>query len=239
MHINRNKLFLFSFLIYIYSSIAYADITSVKKSLDIYFPNKEIKVLKKIPYLQLYEITIDNQLFYVDEKVIYFFSGHLFNLKTQKNITTERLQEINESRQVNLDSLPLEYAIKEIKGNGKRTIIIFSDPNCGYCKRLEKELAHVNDVTIYTLLYPILEGSKEISKAIWCSDDKLESWRGFMLNGKTPTGKNCSTPIDAVLETGKSYGFNSTPTIIFANGTVVPGMISTEMIEQELDKSIQ
>tara|TARA_Y100001960_G_scaffold193866_1_gene202959 strand:- start:2310 stop:3020 length:711 start_codon:yes stop_codon:yes gene_type:complete len=235
----RNKLFFFSLLIYIYSSIACADETLLKKSLSPYFPNKEIKVLKKIPSLQLYEIAIDDQLFYVDEKGVYFFSGYLFNLETQKNITEERLQEINNSRQLNIDSLPLKQAIKEIKGNGKRKIIIFSDPNCGYCKRLEKELTHINNVTIYTLLYPILKGSKEISEAIWCSDNKLESWREFMLNGKIPTRKKCNTPIDTILETGKSYGFNSTPTIIFTNGKVIPGMISAEMIEKELNKYIK
>tara|TARA_Y100001936_G_scaffold244586_1_gene285200 strand:- start:13255 stop:13938 length:684 start_codon:yes stop_codon:yes gene_type:complete len=222
-------------LIFICSNIVYADESTLKKSLSPYFPNKEIKVLKKIPSLQLYEITIDNQLFYVDEKAVYFFSGHLFNLNTQKNITAERIQEINNSRRLNINSLPLEFAIKEVKGNGKRKIVIFSDPNCGYCKRLEKELIHISNVTIYTLLYPILEGSKEISEAIWCSDSKLESWHNFMLNGKRPTEKNCETPINTILKTGKDYGFNSTPTIIFSNGSVVPGMISSEMIEKELN----
>jgi thiol:disulfide interchange protein DsbC len=233
MHI---KLFLFSLLIYMFSNIAHADEASLKKSLSTHFPNEKIEVLNKIPSLQLYEVTVGGQLFYIDEEANYFFSGQLIDLKNQRNITKERLQEIRNARRVDINSLPLEHAIKEVKGNGKRKLVIFSDPNCGYCKRLEKELIHINNVTIYTLLYPILRGSKEISKAIWCSDNKLESWNNFMLNGTAPTGKNCEAPIETLLQTGKKYGFNSTPTIVFANGTVVPGMISAKVIEKKLNE---
>ena len=145
MHI---KLFLFSLLIYIFSNIAHADEASLKKSLSIYFPNEEIKVLKKIPSLQLYEVTVGDKLFYIDKKANYLFSGQLLDLKNERNITEERLQEIRSARRVDINSLPLEYAIKEVKGNGKRKLVIFSDPNCGYCERLEKELLHINNVTI-------------------------------------------------------------------------------------------
>ena len=140
MHI---KILLPSLLIFIFSNIVHADETSLKKSLGPYLPNEKIEVLKKIPPLQLYEITVGDQLFYVDEKANYFFSGHLFDLKNKKNLTEERLQEIRSARKIDINSLPLEYAIKEIKGNGKRKLVIFSDPNCGYCKRLEKELIHI------------------------------------------------------------------------------------------------
>ena len=234
MHI---KILFFSLLIFIFSSVANADEASLKKSLTPYFPNEKIEVLKRVPSLQLYEITIGDQIFYVDEKAKYFFSGHLFDLKNEKNLTEERLQEIRNARKVDINSLPLEYAIQEVKGNGEHKLVIFSDPNCGYCKRLEKELIHINNVTIYTFLYPILKGSKRISEAIWCSDDKLKSWNNFMINGTTPTGKECNAPIDALLRTGKQHGFNSTPTIVFANGKTVPGMISAEIIEKKLNES--
>jgi len=234
MHI---KLLLFSLLTYIFSSIVHADEASLKKSLSTYFPNEKIEVLQKIPSLQLYEVMAGDQLFYVDEEANYFFSGYLFDLKNERNITKERLQEIRGARRVDINSLPLEYAIKEVKGNGERKLVIFSDPNCGYCKRLEKELVHINNVTIYTLLYPILNGSKEIAEAIWCSDNRQKSWNNFMFNGVRPTGTNCEAPIDILLQTGKKYGFNSTPTIIFTNGTIVPGMISAEMIEKKLNET--
>ena len=231
------KILFSSLLIFIFSSVANADEASLKRLLTPYFPNEKIEILKRIPSLQLYEITIGDHIFYVDEKAKYFFSGHLFDLKNEKNLTEERLQEIRNARKVDINSLPLEYAIQEVKGNGEHKLVIFSDPNCGYCKRLEKELIHINNVTIYTFLYPILKGSKEISEAIWCSDDKLKSWNSFMLNGTTPTGGNCDAPIDTLLKIGKQHGFNSTPTIVFANGKTVPGMISAEIIEKKLNES--
>lgn len=234
----HNKLFFLSILICLFSSIVHANEASLKKSLSTYFPNEKIEIIKKVPSLQLYEVVVGNQLFYVDEKVNYFFSGYLFDLKNEKNLTEERLREIKAKQRVDIDSLPLEHAIKEVKGNGKRKLVIFSDPNCGYCKRLEKELVQVSNVTIYTLLYPILNGSKEIAEEIWCSDNKFESWNNYMLNGVKPTGKSCETPINTLLQTGKKYGFNSTPTIVFANGTIVPGMIPAEMIEEKLNEPI-
>jgi thiol:disulfide interchange protein DsbC len=232
MHI---KLFLLSLLMYLLSSAAHADKASLKKSIDTYFPNEKIEILNETHFLGLYEVVVGGQLFYVDERANYFFSGYIFDLNTQKNITEERLREIKDSQRVDINSLPLELAIKQVKGNGKRKLVIFSDPNCGYCKRLEKELVNVSDVTIYTLLYPILNGSKEVAKTIWCSDNRLEAWNNFMLNSIKPTGTDCKTPIDALLQIGKKNGFNSTPTIIFDDGTVVPGMISAETIEKKLN----
>jgi len=231
------KLFFLSLLMYLLSSAAHADEASLKKSLEAYFPNEKIEILKKTPFLELYEVVIGDQLFYVDEKVNYIFTGHIFDLKTEKNITEERLQEIINARRVDIYSLPLGLAIKEVKGSGKRKLVIFSDPNCGYCKRLEKELVNVTNVTIYTLLYPILNGSKEVAKTIWCSDDRLKTWNNFMLKAIRPTETNCKTPIDTFLQIGKKYGFMSTPTIIFADGTVVAGMMSAEMIEKKLSAS--
>jgi len=228
------KLFLLPLLMYLLSSAAHADEASLKKSLKAYFPNEKIEILKKTPFLELYEVVVGDQLFYVDEKVNYFFTGYIFDLKTEKNITEERLQEIMNARRVDIYSLPLELAIKEVKGNGKRKLIIFSDPNCGYCKHLEKELVNVTDVTIYTLLYPILNGSKEVANTIWCSDDRLKAWNNFMLKAIKPTGTNCKTPIDTFLQIGKKHGFYSTPTMIFADGTVVSGMMSAGMIEKKL-----
>ncbi len=229
------KLFLLPLLMYLLSSAAHADEASLKKSLKAYFPNEKIEILKKTPFLELYEVVVGDQLFYVDEKVNYFFTGYIFDLKTEKNITEERLREIMNARRVDIYSLPLELAIKEVKGNGKRKLIIFSDPNCGYCKRLEKELVNVTDVTIYTLLYPILNGSKEVANTIWCSDDRLKAWNNFMLKAIKPTGTNCKTPIDTFLQIGKKHGFNSTPTMIFADGTVVSGMMSAGIIEKKLN----
>jgi thiol:disulfide interchange protein DsbC len=133
-----------------------------------------------------------------------------------------------------MDELPLDLSIKAVRGNGKRKLVVFSDPKCPYCKRLEKELAKVTDITIYTLLYPVLNGSLPVAASIWCSGDRLKAWDDFMLRGIAPTGKNCETPISTLVQTGQKYRINGTPTLIFADGSVVPGMITAEAIEKKL-----
>ena len=124
--------------------------------------------------------------------------------------------------------LPLDHAIKTVKGNGKRRLAVFSDPNCPYCKRLEKELTKITDVTIYTLLYPILNGSLPTATSIWCSTDRLKAWDDFMLRDIAPTGKNCETPLETLVQAGKKNGINGTPTLIFADGSIIPGMITAD-----------
>lgn len=200
----------------------------------INFPGEKIESVKKTPYLGLYEVVVGGELFYTDEKASYFFFGHVVDPQTKQSLTSERLQEIKDARRISIDSLPLELAIKAVKGTGKRKLVVFSDPNCRYCKRLEKELAKVTDVTIYTLLYPVLNGSVDTATAIWCSADRLKAWNDFMLKDAVPTGKTCETPIETLLQTGQKHGVNGTPTLIFADGSVVPGMITADIVEKKL-----
>ena len=211
-----------------------ADESYLKKTLITNFPGEKIESVKKTPYLGLYEVVVGGELFYTDEKATYFFFGHVVDPQTKQSLTSERLQQIKDTRRISIDSLPLELGIKAVKGNGKRKLAVFSDPNCGYCKRLEKELAKVTDVTIYTLLYPVLNGSVGTATAIWCSADRLKAWNDFMLKDTAPAGKDCETPIETLLRTGRKNGVTGTPTLIFADGSVVPGMITADVIEKKL-----
>ena len=127
--------------------------------------------------------------------------------------------------------------VKIVKGDGTRKVAIFTDPNCPYCKQLEKELANINDVTIYTLLYPVLNGSMELSKKIWCSSNQIKAWDDFMLKGVAPTGKDCETPLEALLKAGRENKVSGTPTLIFADGSVVGGMIPAADIEERLSNA--
>jgi thiol:disulfide interchange protein DsbC len=216
---------------------AFADEASVRKALQTTFPDEKIESLKKTPYLGLYEVVVGGDLFYTDDKGSYLFFGHVVDPKTRQSLTSERLQQIKETRRISQDSLPLDLAIKMVKGDGRRKLVVFSDPNCPYCKRLEKELVNINDVTIYTLLYPVLNGSIPTATAIWCSSDRLKAWDDFMLRGIAPTGKNCEAPIETLLQAGRKNGISGTPTLVFADGSVVPGMIPTDNIEKKLNSA--
>ncbi|SCX48252.1 DsbC family protein [Nitrosospira sp. Nsp1] len=216
---------------------AFADEASLKKAIQANFPGEKIESLKKTPYLGLYEVVVGGELFYTDEKASYLFFGHVVDPQTKQSLTSDRLQQIKDARRISVDSLPLEFAIKAVKGNGKRKLVVFSDPNCPYCKRLEKELANVNDVTVYTLLYPVLNGSVPTATSIWCSPDRLKAWEDFMLKGIAPTGKDCETPIDKLLQAGQKNGISGTPTLIFADGSIAPGLMAAEAIEKKLGAS--
>ena len=193
--------------------------------------------MKKTPYLGLYEVVVGDEVFYTDDKADYFFFGHVINPKTRVSMTNERIQEIKAARRVPLESLPLQHAIKIVKGDGKRKVAVFTDPNCPYCKQLEKELLSINNVTIYTLLYPVLKGSMELSKKIWCSKDQIKAWDDFMLKGVAPSSSECDTPLEVLVKSGHENKVTGTPTLIFADGSIVGGMIPAATIEEKLESA--
>lgn len=231
------KQFLLILSLSVFSSITWADEDAVKKAIEPHFPGAKVESLRKTPYLGLYEALIGGELFYTDEKAEYFFFGHIVDTKTRTSVTNERLQEIKAARRVPLDTLPLEFAIKIVKGNGERKVAVFTDPNCPYCKQLEKELLEITDVTIYTLLYPVLRGSVELSTSIWCSQDQIKAWDDFMLRGVAPKAQECETPIPTLLKSGQENRVTGTPTLIFADGSIVGGMIPAAAIEEKLQSA--
>jgi thiol:disulfide interchange protein DsbC len=204
----------------------------IKRTLEGRLGGVKVDAVSKTPYLGLYEVRVDNEILYTDEKTSYIFSGNIIDGKSMQNLTEKRLRELSA---VKWENLPLDAAVKTVRGNGKRVLAIFSDPNCPYCKRFEKDLAKVDDITIYTFLYPILsQDSIEKSKGVWCSADKSKAWSEMMLNGTVPAAAHCDTPIDKNLELGRKYRVNGTPTLVFANGERVPGAIPVEQLEKLL-----
>lgn len=221
----------------LFTGVAQANETDLKEAIQVLFPGSKIESLQQTPYLGLYEAVIDGEIFYTDEKAEYFFMGHIVDAKKRVSLTSERMQQIRDSRRITMNTLPLEHAMKTVKGNGKRTLVVYSDPNCPYCKRLEKELANVTDVTIYTLLYPVLNGSMTTAEAIWCSEDRVKAWDDFMLRSVAPTGKGCDAPLQMLLDSGRQNRVTGTPTLIFADGSVVPGFIPRSEIEKRMDQA--
>jgi thiol:disulfide interchange protein DsbC len=219
------------------SGAALADEASVKKAVEAKLPNAKVESVKKTPHLGLYEVVVQGEILYTDEKVKYFVLGDLVEAANMKNLTEERK---NQLLAVKFDTLPLQHAVKAVRGSGKRTMVVFADPNCGYCKKLEKEMAAMTDVTIYYYLYPILSPSSvEKSKAVWCSADPVKAFNDMMQRDVDPgTAKaDCKAPIEPVVELGRKLRVNGTPTMIFRDGSRIPGAYPVAQIEKRLDET--
>jgi thiol:disulfide interchange protein DsbC len=151
-----------------------------------------------------------------------------------KNITEERLQKLSA---IKFSELPLALAVKQVRGDGKRVLATFEDPNCGYCKKLARDLAKLDNVTIHTFLYPILsQDSLDKSNRIWCAADRAKAWNDWMIDGKTPGGKgDCdTTAVRKTIELGRKLAISGTPTIFFADGERIPGAVPLARIEEKL-----
>jgi thiol:disulfide interchange protein DsbC len=198
-----------------------SDTERVKAELQKRLPEAPVDSVRRINYGGLYEVIVGGEILYTDSKAEFLVAGNIIDLKTKENITEARMRQVN---MIKWDTLPLERAIKIVRGNGSRKIAIFEDPNCGYCKRLHRDLQGATDLTMYVFLYPILSpDSAEKSKQIWCSADPGQVWLDHMVKEAAITGDvKCKTPIDQNLALGQSKQIRGTPTIIFENGERVP-----------------
>src|SRR5258706_9900246 len=174
------------------------DAERVKAELKKRIPEASVDAVRKVPYGGLYEVLVGSDIFYTDAKGEFLVAGSIIDLKTKENVTEARIRQVNA---IKWESLPLDNAIKVVRGNGSRKIAIFEDPNCGYCKRFERDLQGVSDITVYVFLYPILApDSVEKSKAVWCAADRSKAWLDHMVRDAAITGAtNCATPIDRIM----------------------------------------
>jgi thiol:disulfide interchange protein DsbC len=182
----------------------------------------------------LYEVLIRGEIYYVDKDVNFVIAGRMFDARTREDLTQKRL---DTALKVDFKSLPLDRAVKTVRGNGSRVMVTFEDPNCPYCKKHRANLQDLKDVTIYTFLYPILSpDSHEKSKAIWCAKDRAASWDEYMVQGKAPpaAAADCKTPLEQNVALGRDLGINGTPTIIFADGSRIAGAPPVPLLEQRL-----
>ena len=210
---------------------AHADEASVRKSVETWLGGK-VDAVRKAGVLGLYEVQVGHELYYTDEKVSLLIDGSIIDTKTRKNLTQERLNKLSA---INFSDLPLEYAVKTVRGDGKRVFATFEDPNCGYCKRLAKELAGMNNVTIYTFLLPILsQDSAEKSRAVWCAADRAKAWNDLMVNNTPPAAGSCDAPTEKVVALAQKYNIRGTPTIFLSNGERIPGALPVAQLEQKL-----
>lgn len=230
------KLFfsLFAAAFFSFGLSAHAQDANLRKNLAERIPQlNKIEEVRPTPMPGLYEVRIGTDLFYTDAKGNYLIQGELIDTQARRNLTEDR---INQLTSVDFSALPLKDAFTIVRGNGARKMAVFEDPNCGYCKRFERDMQNVNNVTIYMFLYPILSpDSTEKSRNIWCAKDRGQAWHDYMLRDKQIPAASCDTgALQRNLAFGRKYKITGTPTLIFANNVRVPGAISAAEVEKHL-----
>lgn len=214
-----------------------ADEAALKKTIEAAYPKFKVDSVVKTQFAGLYEVYMGGQIIYTDEKFSFLIAeGRLVDPKTKKDLTGERLDELSK---VDFNSLPLDQAIKVVKGNGSRKLVVFSDVDCPFCKRLEQnELSKINDVTVYTFLYPIEQlhpDAANKSRSIWCASNRVKAWQDWIMNNKLPTTvAKCEVPLEKVGELARKVGVNSTPTLFFEDGKRMLGAQPAADIEKAL-----
>ncbi len=217
------------------AGLARADEADIRKSLtSLYGADLKVDAVRKAGVLGLYEVQIGSDILYSDDKGSYFVQGDIIDAKSKTNLTEARKNKLS---QIKFSDLPLELAVKTVRGNGRRVFATFEDPNCGYCKKLAKDMVGMTDLTIYTFLIPILTPDSVVkSKAIWCSADRSKAWNAWMLHETVPAAASCDTPTEKVLALAQKLGVHGTPTIFLINGERIPGAVPAARLEQELQR---
>ena len=207
----------------------------IRKNLQERIPQfPKIDEITKAPMPGLYEIRVDGtEIYYTDAEGNFLIQGQLIDTRSRRNLTEERIEKLTA---IDFQSLPLKDAFTLVRGNGKRKLAVFEDPNCGYCKRFERDLQKVDNITVYLFLYPILgQDSVDKSRNIWCAKDRAKAWQDAMLREQPAASANCDTSaLQRNVELGRKYKINGTPTLITTDGNRVPGAISTAQIEKLL-----
>lgn len=205
----------------------------VEENIKSKYPKTTIRSVSETALNGIYEVVMGDNFAYTDVNGRYFLFGHLFDMQTQQDLTAMRKVE---AKKTEFPDKFLANAIKTVNGNGSRVMAYFTDPNCPYCREIERELQKVENVTIYTFLYPILgQESKIKATAVWCSNDKAQAWQEYMLSRKLPQLKSCDNPMDANITLGAKLGVNGTPALISKDGRVLTGANTAMRIEQWLN----
>jgi thiol:disulfide interchange protein DsbC len=231
----------FKFLVLIFTGLflqaafAQGEEAFIRKTLKERMPHiHPIDEIKRTPMPGLFELRVDGtEIYYTDASANFLIQGHLIDTKNQRDLTEERIQKI---MAVDFKSLPFKDAIVIVRGKGERKMAIFEDPNCGYCKRFERELQSIDNVTVYLFLYPILgKDSVDKSKAIWCAKDQSKAWQDLMLRDQAPNSTGCdAAALKRNVDFGQKQRINGTPTTIFSDGSRISGAVEIAQIEKML-----
>lgn len=212
------------------------DTRPLVERLQALYPSTRFGAIHPTAWPGVFEVAMGANLAYVDATGRYFLFGHLYDMRQQRDLTAERKDAM---ARIDFGSLPLADALTEVRGKGTRTLAIFSDPDCPYCRRLEAELRGLDDVTIHTFLMPLASlhpAARGKAVSVWCATDRLASWQALMLRDSLPPQADCPHPVDRNVALGEQLGINGTPTLIAGDGRVLAGAASRDQIEAWLSR---
>lgn len=223
---------------------AHADESKLRAAIEAKFPTAKVESITRMPELGLYELVIDGSIYYSDATFDHLFDGNIIETKSMRNVTAERKRAIEQKELAKLalsfDDLPFDNAFKKVYGDGSRRLAYFADPNCGFCKRFDREtLPKLKNTTVYVFMYPIItKQSVPTAKAIWCSSDRARAWDDYVIRSIAPKAQpTCDNPVDEVLAFGNKQRIRGTPTLFFADGSRVSGALTLEQLEKRLVKA--
>lgn len=221
------------------TTLAHAETTSsVSEKLKKLYPATKFGEVKESPISGVKEVVVGKNLVYVSDDGRYFLFGNIYDMKTQQDLTAERQDQVNPGKRFAFSKLPLHQSIKVVKGKGERKFAVFTDPDCPYCHTLEKELTGLDNYTAYIFMFPIDElhpASKDKAVSIWCAANQPEAWSKWMVGKEMPTRKDCNNPIDANVAFAHENGIEGTPTLIAADGRMMPGAAKKAQIDAWLN----
>lgn len=218
------------------AAAAPADTSPLIERLQALYPSTRFGAIHPTAWPGVFEVAMGANLAYVDSTGRYFLFGHLYDMRQQRDLTAERKDAM---ARIDFGSLPLADALTEVRGKGTRTLAIFSDPDCPYCRRLETELRGLNDVTIHTFLMPLASlhpAARGKAVSVWCAPDRLATWQALMLRDVLPPQADCPHPVDRNVTLGEQLGINGTPTLIAGDGRVLAGAASRDQIDAWLSR---
>ena len=231
--------FLLTVLMLLLAAPAGADEAQIRRVVEAQFEGAKVEGIGSAP-LGLYEVRVRTprgvQVLYSDANAEHIFIGRIFDTKAERDLTTERMRKLNA---VDFATLPLDQAVKIQHGKGRRVLAMFSDPHCPYCRQFEQTLQKLDDVTVYVFMFPVIRPDlADHSRAVWCSADRGKAWVELALNGKVPAAKpTCANPVEKNVELGRKLGVTATPTLFFASGERVSGVLHPADLTDELEKS--
>lgn len=210
---------------------------TTRKAFEAAFPGVTVDGIRATPFPNLLEVEVGGTLLYTDPQASFVMQGSLLDSKSRVDLTEQRMQELN---RVSLDELPLDKAIKLVKGDGSRQMVVFEDPNCGYCKRLHTTLQEIDNVTVYSLMFPILgPDSRRKAEDIWCAQNPAEALSDWMGGGVRPEKASCEHPLDQLLAVGQKLRVQGTPAIYFADGSRADGWLPAAQLQSRLQAAAQ